>query len=174
MVVWITGLTASGKTTLGKLLEKKLINFGYKGVLRLDGDELRQKKKLKNGHSIDDRWFNLKLIVEVVTEELSINKTIIVSTVSHLKEMRSYARMKLLDFHEVYLDCTPENCAKRDYKSLYENARKNMILKHEIFPGVTEPYQLSKNPELLIDTNINDVNKSFEKLFQYCLKNITE
>ena len=69
MVIWITGLTASGKTTLGKQLEKNLKLLGIEQILRLDGDELRSRRKLKNSHSINDRWFNLNLIVEIVLEE---------------------------------------------------------------------------------------------------------
>ena len=172
MVIWITGLTASGKTTLGIHLEKNLKLFGINKILRLDGDELRSRRKFRNSHSIDDRWFNLKLIVEIVLEEKIKNEIIIVSTVSHISEMRIYARKKIKNFHEIYLSCDPDICETRDYKGLYRRAKRNQLEKNEVFPGVTEPYQVTKQPELVLQTNLETINQSLQKLLSYCKSNI--
>ena len=173
MIIWITGLTASGKTTIGKLLENDLRLLGMK-ILRLDGDELRRRKSFKNTHSIQDRWFNLKLIVEIVAEEKNNYEIIIVSTVSHIEEMRLYARKKIKNFHEIYLSCNPEICEKRDYKMLYYRAKTNQLDKNEVFPGVTEPYQVSKNPELVLQTDLETIDQSLTKLRLYCNSQILQ
>ena len=170
MIIWITGITASGKTTLGERLENDLKLYGIK-VLRLDGDELRRRKKFKNTHSIKDRWFNLKLIVEIVLEEKKKYEIILVSTVSHLEQMRLYARNKIKNFHEIYLSCNPEICEKRDYKLLYNKAKNNQLDKNEVFPGVTEPYQVSQNPELVLHTDLETIDQSLNKLRLYCNQN---
>lgn len=174
MIIWITGLTASGKTTIGKKLEKELQILGVKKMLRLDGDELRRRKKFKKTHSIKDRWFNLKLIVEIVLEEKNNYEIIIVSTVSHMEEMRLYARKKINNFHEIYLSCNPEICEKRDYKMLYYKAKSNQLDKNEVFPGVTEPYQVSKNPELVLHTDLETIDQSLNKLRLYCNSQISQ
>ena len=173
LIIWITGLTASGKTSLGKLLEEKLILLGCKSVLRVDGDELRSRRSFNNSHSIKARWFNLKLIVEIVLEEKKNYKIIIVSTVSHLVAMRAYARARVENFHEIYLRCKPEICANRDYKNLYHKAKNNLLENDDIFPGVTEPYQLTDNPELVLDTGKESIDQSCNKLISYC-KTINE
>lgn len=171
-VIWITGLTASGKTTLGIQLEKNLKLFGIEKILRLDGDELRSRRKFKNSHSIEDRWFNLNLIVEIVLEEKTKNEIIIVSTVSHLFEMRLYARKKIENFHEIYLSCNPDICEARDYKGLYIRAKRNELEKNEVFPGVTEPYQVTKKPELVLKTNSETIDQSLQRLLSYCKSKI--
>lgn len=172
MVIWITGLTASGKTTLSKMLEKKLIKDGYKEIILLDGDTLRNKGKLKKGHSLNIRLINSRLIMDLVSAELKINKVVIVSTISHLEQMRIEARKKLNNFIEIFLDCSPLVCEQRDYKNLYQKAKNKSLPKGDIFPGVTEPYQKSKNPDLIINTELEDVNKSFNKLYNFCIKQI--
>ena len=172
MVIWITGLTASGKTTLGIELEKNLKLFGINKILRLDGDDLRSRGKFKNSHSINDRWFNLNLIVEIVLQEKIKNEIIIVSTISHISEMRSYARKKIENFHEIYLSCNPDICEARDYKGLYSRAKRKELKKNEVFPGVTEPYQVTNKPELVLQTDLETINQSLQKLLTYCKSKI--
>ncbi len=172
MVIWITGLTASGKTTLGKQLENNLRLLGKQNILRLDGDELRKRRNFRNSHSIEDRWFNLNLIVEIVLEESINYEIIIVSTVSHISNMRIHARKQITNFHEIYLSCDPDICEKRDFKNLYIRAKKNDLFKNEVFPGVTEPYQESKQPELILKTDTETVDQSLNVLISYCLSKL--
>ena len=114
----------------------------------------------------------LKLIVEIVLEEINNYDIIIVSTVSHIMKMRLYAREKITNFHEIYLSCNPEICAKRDYKMLYNKAKRNQLDKNEVFPGVTEPYQVSTNPELVLHTDLETIEQSLKKLLLYCKSRI--
>ena len=173
MVIWITGLTASGKTTIGCRLEHDLKLIGYKNILRLDGEEFRKRREsFKKTHSIKDRWFNIKLIVEIILDEIINHEIIIVSTVSHIRKMRLFARKKIGNFHEIYLSCKPEICAKRDYKNLYKRAKSKNLDLDEIFPGVTEPYQKTKNPELILYTDQESVDESVKRLLIYFKNNI--
>ena len=168
LVIWITGITASGKTYLGKSLMNGLIENNYTNVIHLDGDELRKRSGWVQGHSLQDRFKVIGLLIKLINEEQNMGKIVIVSTVSHVKNMRELAREKIRGFHEVYLNCDAKICADRDYKGFYERAEKNNDI-DEIFPGVTEEYQVSKSPELILNTGEEDPAKSSEKLLSYTL-----
>ena len=168
MVIWITGITASGKTFLGKSLMNGLNDHNYTDVIHLDGDELRKRPGWIQGHSLQDRFKIIDLLINLIIEEQNHGKIVIVSTVSHIKDMRELARKKISGFHEVYLNCSAEKCAERDYKGFYKRAVQNTDV-DEIFPGVTEEYQVSKNPELILNTGVEDPTKSNEKLLSYTL-----
>lgn len=168
MVIWITGITASGKTFLGKSLMNGLLENNYPNVIHLDGDELRKRPGWVQGHSLQDRFKVIDLLINLIAEEQNSGKIVIVSTVSHIKNMREIARKKISDFHEVYLDCSAEKCAERDYKGFYKRAEQNTDA-DEIFPGVTEEYQISENPELILNTGEEDSTRSTEKLLNYTL-----
>lgn len=167
MVIWITGITASGKTTIGVSLLTKLKENGISSIKHLDGDTLRKRNDWVVGHSITDRQIALKKIVEVCLEEKQTHEIVIVSTVSHLISMRNYARSKIQDFHEIFLDVDPVTCSKRDHKNLYEKAFKNM---YTCFPGVTEEYQKYDKYNLALDTGSDSVASCSDKLLNYVLK----
>ena len=171
MVIWITGITASGKTFLGKSLMNGLIEHNYTNAIHLDGDELRKRPGWVQGHSLQDRFKIIDLLINLIIEEQNSGKIVIVSTVSHIKDMRELARKKISGFHEVYLNCSAEKCAERDYKGFYKRAEQNTDV-DEIFPGVTEEYQVSKSPELILNTGEEDPAKSNEKLLRYTLSEL--
>ena len=116
--IWITGITASGKTTLGRALFLFLVEKGVNPVEFLDGDEIRKSLNKNYGHSLEDREIILKKIVEIVKDKNKKGITMIVSTVSHKKEMRNYARSQIPQFIEVHLECPAKVCADRDYKGM--------------------------------------------------------
>ena len=89
------------------------------------------------------------------------DKIVIISTISHKKDMRMLARGKIKNFFEVILKCSPDSCAKRDYKKQYEKALSG---EYVCFPGITEKYEMSDFPDLIIDTENNDIEKSFDIL----------
>ena len=164
MVIWITGITASGKTTLGKNLFNDLQKLGYKKIIHLDGDNLRKRKDWVSGHSIEKRKTILKKIVEVCNEELKTNLIVIVSTVSHMISMRRFARNKLPLFFEVFLDIEPRICAKRDFKGLYKKAEKDRNI---VFPGVTEEYEEYEEYDLKLKTGIDEIKICSTKLLKF-------
>lgn len=171
MVIWITGITASGKTFLGKALANSLRENGYDNIIHLDGDELRSRPGWVSGHSLKDRFNVLEMLVKLIIEEQGQGKIVIVSTVSHIKKMRDYAREKIKDFNEVYLDCNAQMCEKRDYKGFYERAKLSAGT-NSIYPGVTEEYEKSRRPELILSTGTEDSEQSAKKLLDYTLSAI--
>jgi len=164
LTIWISGISASGKTTLGTMLSNSLIELG-ENVTFFDGDTLRKKLKRNYGHNIKDRYEILNEYIEIILKEMNQNKIVIISTISHKKDMRVRARKKIFNFFEVILKCSSNTCAKRDYKNQYKKAYAG---DYPCFPGVTEKYEISDSPELIIDTEKNNIGESFKIL----LKNI--
>ena len=147
--IWISGVTASGKTTLGKILHQELKNTQIENIKFLDGEDLRKIQNRVYGHSLEERFKVIKNYIKIVQDENKKGNIVIISTVSHKKKMRDLARGELVNFFEVNLLCNVEACATRDYKNLYNSIDKDS---KECFPGVTEPYEISKNAELILDT----------------------
>lgn len=155
-VVWITGLSGAGKTTIAKALYEKCI-FQYKTGL-LDGDDIRkyleENKERKYGYSLEDRKQFVNNVVYIARNmiEFQSTKVIIVALISPLKEMRDNARHIFEQysdarFIEVFLDTPLEICEERDPKGLYKKARAGEIKE---FTGIDSPYEAPKFPEIRI------------------------
>ncbi|GBE16362.1 putative adenylyl-sulfate kinase [bacterium BMS3Abin15] len=149
-VVWITGLSASGKSTAGKHLYDNLQDIGVSNIEILDGEELRTRLDRKYGYTVEERMAVAENIVRVAVDKIKSGKLIIVSTITHKVAMRKMARERIDRFMEVYLQCPVEVCAARDYKGNYEQALAGNC---DNFIGVTEPYEVSARPELVLDTS---------------------
>lgn len=147
--IWITGLSASGKTTLGLQLRKALISEGICNVELLDGEELRKTLGKSYGFSTQERNAFALDIGQLAKECNDKGNIAIVCAISHVREIRLKIRRQIPRFTEVYLNSPVEMCARRDYKDQYRKAFSGM---YNNFIGVTEPYQLSDRPELTIDT----------------------
>lgn len=162
--IWITGVTASGKTTLGKVLYDRLVQqFSLEQIVFLDGDKLREKLKKNYGYTIEDRITSLKDLVQVAKKYYDQEKIVIVSTISYKKQMRKYARRKMPHFMEVYLDCSIEICSKRDYKDHY---RRAFAGEYETFVGVTDEYEASDDPELILNTSTFSIKECSKLLYE--------
>jgi adenylylsulfate kinase len=164
--IWITGISASGKTTLGKSLSENLKQHGFENVKLLDGEDLRQQLDRVYGHSVKERFAVLRNIVRIANEYKQQGYAVIVSTISHKKAMREIARTALLPFTEVRLECSVETCRKRDYKGNYAKAFAGELA---TFIGVTEPYESSDAPELVLNTEALSSNECSEILFRHAL-----
>ena len=162
-IVWITGITASGKSTLAKRLQQGLLNSRYENVELLDGDDLRKRLNFKYGHSNKDRMAVMEISVNICKETNKLGNLAILSSIGHKKAMRDYARSQTSAFMEVYLDCPVDVCAKRDYKGLYEKARAG---EYQTFVGVTEPYERSEFPDLVLNTAENSIDECSKILFK--------
>ena len=136
ITIWISGVTASGKTTLAKELYKKLKTTSEEDFRLLDGEDLRKKLKKNYGHSLPERIELIKEYIGFVKEENKNGRSVILSTVSHKQKMRELARSELNNFMEVNLICSPESCAKRDYRNIYNRITKS-----------SEPVSLTIKPE---------------------------
>ena len=162
-VVWITGLSASGKSTAGEHLYGKLQNIGVANIELLDGEELRTRLDRKYGHSVEERMAIAENIVRIAADKIKSGTLLIVSTISHKLAMRKMVRDEVELFMEVYLKCPVEVCAARDCKGNYERAFAG---KCGTFIGVNEPYELSVHPELVLDTSKLDIEECSEILFK--------
>jgi adenylylsulfate kinase len=149
VAVWMTGLSASGKSTIAVETEKILIGMG-KAVYRLDGDNLRHGLNSDLGFSEKDRFENIRRAAEVCALFVDAGLIVLASFISPLASMRSLARVKTGDsFIEVYVKADVETCYKRDPKGLYKKARAGEI---PDFTGVTAPYEVPPSPDLVLDT----------------------
>jgi adenylyl-sulfate kinase len=144
-VIWLTGLSGSGKTTIALELEKQI------DCVILDGDNLRTGLCSDLGFSIVDRDENIRRVSEVAKLFYSSERIVIVSFISPLQAQRSFARSLIPqgDFIEVYIATPLSVCEKRDVKGLYARARAGEI---KDFTGISSPYEPPENPEVTIQT----------------------
>jgi len=155
ITIWISGTTASGKTTLAKELYQKIKIISDKNFTFFDGEDLRKRLKINYGHSLAERFEVIKEFIGLIKKENYNSRSVIISTVSHKRKMRELARSELTHFMEVNLICSANECSKRDYKDIYNRITKNS---DECLPGVTEPYETSENAELILNTEENSIH----------------
>lgn len=153
-IVWITGLPASGKSTIAKGVEKELRARGLK-VEVFDGDEVRKNLSKGLGFSKEDRDTHNKRIIYVCRLLTRNRVNAIVSLISPYRSTRAYAREQLQKFVEVYLKCSLEECMRRDPKGLYKKALAGEIPN---MTGIQDPYEEPLNPEVTLNTE-NDTSK---------------
>ncbi|WP_408955679.1 adenylyl-sulfate kinase [Natroniella sp. ANB-PHB2] len=172
LVIWFTGLFASGKSTIAVELEKELIKLG-KAVYRLDGDNVRHGLNYDLGFSKEDRDENIRRIAEVAALFKDAGLIVLVSFISPYKNIRDFAREKAggkHNFIEVYVKADIDTCAKRDPKGLYQKDKKGEI---DNFTGISAPYEEPKNPELVIDTTKLSVKESIKQILNLIIKSLS-
>jgi len=162
-VLWLTGLSGSGKSTIANLLEKKLAEHG-KHTYLLDGDNVRHGLCGDLTFSNKDRVENIRRIGEV--SKLFVDAGIIVLTafISPFKTERDFCRHLLADdeFIEIFVDTPIEECEKRDPKGLYQKVRQGDI---KDFTGIDSPYEAPKNAEITLAFSGQTAEQSAEQLF---------
>jgi len=163
-ILWLTGLSASGKTTLALELEKSLFSKGYKTFV-LDGDNVRSGLNIDLGFEATDRSENIRRVGEVAALFAEAGLIVIAAFISPYNADRETIRQAHPDiFHEIYLNASLEDCEKRDPKGLYKRARAGEI---PLFTGVTEPYEPPLSPELAVNTVSLNVAESVKILEDY-------
>jgi len=169
-VLWFTGLSGSGKSTIAKGLEEKLHAEGFFSVV-LDGDNVRTGINNNLGFSDEDRKENIRRIAEVAKLFASNGVITICSFVSPTEEIRDLARSIIgkNDFLEVFVNTPIEECEKRDVKGLYAKARKGEI---KDFTGINAPFEEPKNPDLEIQTKNKTEEESVNEVSKYILSRI--
>tara|TARA_B100001758_G_scaffold62460_1_gene51997 strand:+ start:25593 stop:26207 length:615 start_codon:yes stop_codon:yes gene_type:complete len=166
-VIWMTGLSGSGKTTIAKIVEKKLHS---KGILNqiLDGDNIRVGISSNLTFSSEDRLENIRRIAEV--SKLFINCGIVTLNcfISPTKKIRQIAKEIIGedDFIEIYINASVETCESRDVKGLYKKARKGEITN---FTGISAPFEAPEHPKLEINTSKLSINESTQKVLDFIL-----
>jgi adenylylsulfate kinase len=169
-VVWFTGLSGAGKTTLAKHLEEELFARGFM-VQILDGDNIRSGINNNLSFSDEDRRENIRRIAEVSKLFLNCGIIAINSFISPTQEMRHIARdiIGKEDFIEIYINSPLDVCEQRDVKGLYAKARKGEIAD---FTGISSPFEDPFEADLEIRTDLLSINESVQKLLDFLLPRI--
>ena len=166
VVLWFTGLSASGKTTVAMEVERRLFEQGYFSFV-LDGDNVRHGLNADLGFSPDDRQENIRRIGEVAKLFADAGAIVLTAFISPYRQDRDRIRQLMTrpeDFVEVFVSCPIEVCEARDPKGLYARARAGEI---RDFTGIDAPYEAPDAPELVVETNVYDVNDCVEKALSY-------
>ena len=168
-VLWFTGLSGSGKSTIASEVESELNRLDFIAKL-LDGDNLRYGLNSNLGFSKDDRDENIRRIYETANLFCKAQIITLVSAISPFEKMRLEAREKIgvKSFCEIYVKTDIETCKMRDPKGLYAKALKGEI---EEFTGISSPYEEPKNPDIIIDTEKLSVDEAVKIIVQYVFEN---
>ncbi|OCL27704.1 adenylyl-sulfate kinase [Orenia metallireducens] len=164
LVVWFTGLSGAGKSTIAVEVEKELIKLG-KVVYRLDGDNVRHGLNSDLGFTAEDRNENIRRIAEVAALFKDAGLITLASFISPYQEIRDFARQRAGEdnFIEVYVKADVETCAERDPKGLYEKAKSGEI---KNFTGISAPYEVPENADLVLDTVKLSVEEAVTKVLE--------
>ena len=164
-IIWFTGLSASGKSTIANAVEQQLFGRGHMTYL-LDGDNLRHGLSQDLGFSEKDRIENIRRIGEVSKLFLDAGVIVLSAFISPFKADRQIARnlVNKGDFIEVFVDTPLEVCEQRDPKGLYKKARSGNITN---FTGIDSPYEMPENPDIRICGYDQSIMDSSFKIIQF-------
>ena len=164
-VIWFTGLSASGKSTIAHLVEERLFNNAVRAYV-FDGDNIRHGLNSNLGFSTEDRKENIRRIVEVASLFVDAGVVVLAAFITPLKEQREFIkeRFKGIKFIEVYVKCRIQECLKRDPKGLYKKAQQGIISN---YTGISSPYDTPENPDLVIDTEELTIEESVSAVLGY-------
>lgn len=163
-VVWFTGLSGSGKSTIADLLEQKLYSEGFHTYI-LDGDNIRAGLCKDLGFSAEDRRENIRRIGEVAKLMVDAGLIVLSAFISPFREDRDQVRQLLeeKEFMEVFVNCPLEVCEQRDVKGLYKKARAGEI---KNFTGIDSPFEEPLHPELVIDSYLLSPEEAVLKVYE--------
>ncbi|MEK3970938.1 adenylyl-sulfate kinase [Bacillus sp. FSL M7-0558] len=164
-IIWLTGLSGSGKSTIANGAARELFEHGYQ-VTVLDGDNVRHGLNKDLGFSDDDRKENIRRIGEVAKLFVEQGTIVITAFISPFQEDRRIVRqlVEAGEFHEVFVKCDLNVCEERDPKGLYKKARNGEI---PFFTGIDSPYEEPAAPELVLDTGELSREESKQRLVDY-------
>ncbi|MFQ5509874.1 MAG: adenylyl-sulfate kinase [Leptospirillia bacterium] len=164
-VIWMTGYSASGKSTIAHAMEERLFKDRIR-VYVLDGDNVRHGLNRDLGFSSEDRKENLRRVAEVARLFCDAGIVVLSAFISPYREDRALARESIGsdDFHEVFIDCPIEVCEQRDPKGIYKKARAGKI-KH--FTGIDDPYEPPLNPDLVLETSKYSIEECEQQFVDY-------
>jgi adenylylsulfate kinase len=164
-VLWFTGLSGSGKSTVANALAQKLFELDIRNYV-LDGDNVRHGLNKDLGFSDSDRTENIRRIGEVSKLFVDSGQVVLTAFISPFLADRQLVRSLLEDdeFIEIYVKCPIEECENRDPKGLYDKARKGLI---PDFTGIHSPYEEPLQPEIVVDTNESSVAECVEQIVNY-------
>lgn len=169
LLIWLTGLSGSGKSTIASELELRLNKEFHAHTYLLDGDNIRHGLNSDLGFTLEDREENIRRIGEVAKLMVDAGLIVITAFISPFQRDRDRVRELFGNdkFWEIFVDCPLEVCEQRDPKRLYQKAREGVIAE---FTGISSPYEVPKKPELILHTAQDSldvcVNQLVEKLIE--------
>jgi adenylylsulfate kinase len=161
-VLWFTGLSGSGKSTIAIRVHEELVRRGTE-VEYIDGDALREVFP-NTGFSRAEREEHLRRTGYMAGRLAAHGVTVIASFVSPYRESRDFIRRLCSNFLEIYVATPLEECERRDVKGLYARARRGEI---KNFTGIDDPYEPPEKPELTLDTRVLSVDESVTKVLEH-------
>lgn len=163
-VIWFTGLSAAGKSTLAMEVERQLFLAGYQ-VYVLDGDNVRRGVNADLGFSPDDRLENIRRIGEMAALFADAGMIVITAFISPYVADRARAREAAKGaFHEIYIKADLTTCERRDPKGLYKRARAGELAD---FTGISAPYEEPSSPDLVVETSNQTIERSVQTILDY-------
>jgi bifunctional enzyme CysN/CysC len=164
-VLWLTGYSGAGKSTIANLVEKKLYALGKRTYL-LDGDNVRHGINKDLGFTAQDRVENIRRVAEVAKLMVDAGLIVLVSFISPFRAERNAARALFGEgeFFEIFIDTPFAEAEKRDVKGLYKKARQGEL---KNFTGIDSPYEAPESPEMRIDTTALDAEQAADSIIEH-------
>jgi adenylylsulfate kinase len=171
-LLWFTGLSGSGKSTIANLVEQRLFQSNI-NTYTLDGDNIRHGLNVDLGFSAEDRTENIRRITEVGKLMVDAGLVVLAAFVSPYKKDRENIKntLKASNFVEVYINTSVEECERRDVKGLYKKARAGEI---KNMTGISAPYEAPENPDIEIKTEELTVEQAVDKIVAYITPKLQE
>ena len=168
-ILWFTGLSGAGKSTIANALEHRLHAAGIHTYL-LDGDNIRHGLNRDLGFSPADRSENIRRIAEVARLFVDAGTIVLTAFISPYRADRELARslVEKGEFIEVFVDCALATCEQRDPKGLYQKARAGQI---PLFTGISAPYEAPEAPEIVVSSDRGSISDCVEQIYDYLVKN---
>jgi len=168
-ILWFTGLSGSGKSTIASAVEQRLFALGYHTYL-LDGDNIRHGLNKDLGFSNQDRVENIRRIGEVSKLMVDAGLLVMTAFISPFRQDSQMVRdlVQSDEFIEVYMDTPLHECERRDPKGLYKKARQGQI-KH--FTGIDSEYEMPERPEVVVDTVQYSIGECADQVVAYLKEN---
>lgn len=164
-LLWFTGLSGSGKSTIANVVEQKLFEKGI-NTYTLDGDNIRKGINSDLSFSPEDRTENIRRIAEVSNLMIDAGLVVLAAFVSPYKKDRENIRtiVKDVNFVEVYINASVEECERRDVKGLYKKARAGEI---KNMTGISAPYEAPENPDIEINTETETIEDAANRIVDH-------
>lgn len=164
-LLWFTGLSGSGKSTIANVVEQELYKKGIK-TYTLDGDNIRKGINNDLTFSPEDRTENIRRIAEVANLMIDAGIVVLAAFVSPYKKDRENIKkiVKDVNFVEIYINASIEECERRDVKGLYKKAREGII---KNMTGITAPYEAPENPDIEINTENTSIESAVKCIIDY-------
>ncbi|MEH6536884.1 MAG: adenylyl-sulfate kinase [Psychroserpens sp.] len=164
-LMWFTGLSGSGKSTIANLVEKALFEQGIK-TYSLDGDNIRKGINKDLSFAPEDRTENIRRIAEVSNLMIDGGLVVLAAFVSPYKKDRENIRtiVKDVNFVEIYINTSLEECERRDVKGLYKKARAGEI---KNMTGISAPYEAPDQPDIEIKTELESIDDSVKRIVDF-------